>query len=65
MNIIKYIILISLIINYGAIIIRLTKGCYKNNIKDLGIDLWISYFFNTNSNSGFNIGFYRKEKGEI
>ena len=45
MNIIKSIVFISLIINYGCLLINLIKGYYKNNIRNLCIDIWVSYYF--------------------
>lgn len=43
MNIIKSIVFISLIISYGYLLINLIKGNYKNNIRNLCIDIWVSY----------------------
>ena len=45
MNIIKSIVFISLIISYGHLLINLIKGYYKNNIRNLCIDIWVSYYF--------------------
>lgn len=44
MNIIKSIVFISLIISYGYLLINLIKGYYKNNIRNLCIDIWVSYY---------------------
>ena len=44
MNIIKSVVFISVIISYGYLLINLIKGYYKNNIRNLCIDIWVSYY---------------------
>lgn len=44
MGIIKFIVFTSLIINYTSLLINFIKGRYKNNIRNLCIDVWVSYF---------------------
>lgn len=39
-----YIVLIMLLINYGKVINNISKRAYKNNFKDLLIDLFCSYY---------------------
>lgn len=44
MEIINKIITFCLIINYGKLIFNLIKGTYKNNFKNIFIDLVIAYY---------------------
>lgn len=45
MGVIKCVVFVSLIISYGHLLINLIRGSYKNNMRNLCIDVFISYYF--------------------
>lgn len=44
MSIFEILIITCLVVNYGKLILNLIKGGYTNNIKNLFIDLIVSYY---------------------
>lgn len=44
MKIVKYIIVISLFINYSVLSLNLVRGIYKNRMMNFAIDMAISYY---------------------